>query len=413
MKKIALWQQIFIAMVLGLIVGAIAGDGTLTAGILKPVGTIFINLIKMLVVPLIFCSLLTGIVSIEGELSRMGRIFGRTLLLYLATTAVAVSIGLLIAELIAPGIGLNIAIPEIGSAPGKETGGLLVNVMNTLVGLVPANPVSSLASGKTLQIIVFAVLFGIAINLAGEKGEPVRAFFNSASEVMFRLTSMIMAIAPIGVFALMAWVAGKFGLSLLLPLIKVIIAVYVACALHAVLTIGSFAAFLGKISPLRFFKACAEPWGFAFASTSSYGTLPLTISAVTRKLGVSQRIANFVCPLGATINMDGTAIYQGVAAVFIAEVYGIDLNAMQYVIIVFTCTLASIGTAGMPGAGLILLSLVLSSAGLPLDGLAIIAGIDRILDMARTSINILGDCMCALVIGQAEKEVAPISQASA
>ena len=219
------------------------------------------------------------------------RIAGRTFLLYLATTAVAVCLGLLIAKLIGPGIGLNIPIPEIGSAPGEETGGFLANFMNTLVGLVPANPVSSLASGNTLQIILFAVLFGIAINLAGDKSEPIRTFFKSAAEVMFSLTAIVMKVAPIGVFALMAWVAGKFGLSLLLPLIKVIIAAYVASALHAFLTIGSLATFFGKISPLRFFKTCAEPWAFAFTTTSSYGTLPLTMATVTENLvfrGASQ-----------------------------------------------------------------------------------------------------------------------------
>ena len=405
MKKIPLWQQIFMAMLLGLIVGTFAGDGTLTGTVLKPIGTIFINLIKMLVVPLIFCSLVMGIVSMEEGFTGMGRIAARTLILYLATTVFAVSIGLIVANLISPGSGLDVAIPEIGSTQTGQTGGLLANFMNTLVAVVPTNPIDSMASGQILQIILFALLFGIAINLAGEKGKPVRAFFESAAEVMFKLTAMIMKVAPIGVFALMAWVAGKFGLHVLLPLFKVILAAYVASLIHAFFVIGSLATFLGKVSPLRFFKACAEPWAFAFVSTSSYGTLPLSISSCHRNLGVSQRITNFVLPIGATINMDGSAIYQGVCAIFIAEAYGIDLDAAHYVTIVFTTTLASIGTAGMPGAGLIMLSMVLSSAGLPLDGLAIVAGIDRILDMARTSINVLGDCMCALVIGRAEGEV--------
>ncbi len=405
MKKIALWQQIFIAMILGLIVGAFAGDGMLTNDLLKPLGTMFINLIKMLVVPLIFCSLVMGIVSMEDDFARMGRIGGRTFFIYLATTAIAVSIGLVVAKVISPGVGLDIAIPEIGSAPAQESTSLMATFMSTLVGIIPTNPVDSLSSGNILQIILFALLFGIAINLTGEKAKPVRVFFEGAAEVMFKLTGMVMKVAPIGVFALMAWVAGKFGISVLLPLLKVIAAVYLACLVHALLTIGGLVKILGKMSPLRFFKAILEPFSFAFVSTSSSGTLPLSIAAVNQNLGVSKRVCNFVLPLGATINMDGTAIYQGVCAIFIAQVYNVDLTSAQYATIIFTSTLASIGTAGVPGAGLIMLSMVLTSAGLPLDGLAMVAGIDRILDMARTSVNVLGDCMVALVVGRSEGEV--------
>lgn len=405
MKKIALWQQIFIAMILGLIVGAFAGDGMLTNDLLKPLGTMFINLIKMLVVPLIFCSLVMGIVSMEDDFARMGRIGGRTFFIYLATTAIAVSIGLVVAKIISPGIGLDIAIPEIGSAPAQESTSLMATFMSTLVGIIPTNPVDSLSSGNILQIILFALLFGIAINLTGEKAKPVRVFFEGAAEVMFKLTGMVMKVAPIGVFALMAWVAGKFGISVLLPLLKVIAAVYLACLVHALLTISGMVKIFGKLSPLRFFKAVLEPFSFAFVSTSSSGTLPLSIAAVNQNLGVSKRVCNFVLPLGATINMDGTAIYQGVCAIFIAQVYNVDLTSAQYATIIFTSTLASIGTAGVPGAGLIMLSMVLTSAGLPLDGLAMVAGIDRILDMARTSVNVLGDCMVALVVGRSEGEV--------
>lgn len=407
MKKIPLWLQIFIAMILGIIVGSIAGNDTLTTGILKPIGDMFINLIKMLVVPLIFCSLVMGIVSMEGDFGRMGRIGGRTFFLYICTTAVAVSIGLLVANLFHPGVGADISKAAMSAAKAapEHPGSLLSNFMTTLVGIVPANPIKSLASGSILQIILFALLFGISINLSGEKGKPVRMFFESAAEVMFRLTSMVMRVAPIGVFALMAWVAGKFGLSVLKPLMLVIITAYVATAIHAIVIIGGMVKIFGKVSPLRFFKAISEPFAFAFVSTSSSGTLPLSISAVTKNLGVSSRVSNFVLPLGATINMDGTAIYQGVCAIFIAQAYGIPLGASEYATIVFTCTLASIGTAGVPGAGLIMLSMVLASAGLPLEGIALVAGIDRILDMARTSVNVLGDCMCSVLIARGEGEI--------
>ncbi|MBV7435500.1 dicarboxylate/amino acid:cation symporter [Cardiobacteriaceae bacterium TAE3-ERU3] len=403
--KIKLWQQILIGLILGVIVGSIAGQGVLTDEILKPIGTLFINLIKMLVIPLIFFSLVVGIISMGNDVKRIGRIGGATFTLYLVTTAFAITIGLLIANLLSPGDGLSIPIPEIGSHDGEQPGTLLGNFMNTLVGIVPANPISALSSGSILQVIFFAVMFGIAINITGEKAEPLRGFFNAGAEVMYTLTHIVMKVAPIGVFALMAWVAGKFGLSVLLPLLKVIIAVYIACIVHVLIVISGGVKLLGRLSPVRFLKDMIEPFSFAFVSTSSSGTLPLSIAAVTDKLGVSKRIANFVLPLGATINMDGTAIYQGVCAVFIAQAYGIDLSMAQYVTIIFTCTLASIGTAGVPGAGLIMLSMVLSSAGLPLDGLAMVAGIDRILDMARTSVNVLGDCMVALIIGRRENEV--------
>lgn len=403
--KLKLWAQILIGMVLGLIVGLIAGDGVLTNQVLKPLGDIFIALIRMLVVPLIFCSLITGIASMGGDVKRMGRIGGMTFLLYMVTTAMAVSIGLIVANAVAPGVGLNLTVPAIGTAEVKETGSLLSNFMETLKGIVPSNPVESLSKGSILQIIVFALLFGLAMNKAGDKALPVRQFFESAAEIVYALTAMVMKVAPIGVFALMSWVAAKFGLQVLLPLLKLIVAVYVACLIHVLLVIGGGASWLAKVPLKRFFKATAEPFSFAFVSTSSAGTLPLTIAAMTQKLGISERISHFVLPLGATINMDGTAIYQGVCAIFVAQIYGIDLTTSHYLTIIFTATLASIGTAAVPGAGLVMLSMVLASVGLPLEGLMLVGGIDRILDMARTSVNVLGDCMVAAVIGRREGEM--------
>ncbi|MDO4436135.1 MAG: dicarboxylate/amino acid:cation symporter [Cardiobacteriaceae bacterium] len=405
------WMQILIGMVAGLVVGLIVGDSILTNEILKPLGDIFIALIRMLVVPLIFCSLITGIVSMDGDLKRMGRIGGMTFFLYLVTTAMAVSIGLVVANVVSPGLGLNLEIPAIGSAEVRETGTLLSNFMATLKSVVPANPMESLSKGSILQIIVFALLFGLAMNKVGSKALPVRAFFESATEIVYALTEMVMKVAPLGVFALMSWVSAKFGVQVLMPLLKLIVAVYVACAIHSVFILGGGAVLFANIPPKRFFKATMEPFSFAFVSTSSAGTLPLTISAVTQKLGVSERISHFVLPLGATINMDGTAIYQGVCAIFVAQIYGIDLNTSHYVTIIFTATLASIGTAGVPGAGLIMLSMVLAGAGLPLEGLMLVGGIDRILDMARTSVNVLGDCMVAAVVGRYEGEIKDKQQA--
>lgn len=403
--KLKLWQQIFAGMVLGIGVGLLAGDGVLTNELLKPLGDMFITLLRMLVVPLVFCSLITGIASMDGDLGRMGRIGTMTFSLYLLTTAVAICIGLLVANVLMPGVGLDMEIPAAGSGEQKEVSGLLASIIGTLKGIVPANPVESLASGSILQIILFTLLFGIAMNKVGEAARPVRDFFASAAEIVYALTAMVMKVAPFGVFCLMAWVAGKYGLDMLLPLFKLVATVYLACIIHTLLVLGGGVRLFARIPLMRFFRGIFEPMSFAFASSSSTATLSLTISAVTQKLGVSRRISDFVLPMGATINMDGTAIYQGVCAVFIAQVYGIDLTATHYATIVFTATLASIGTATVPGAGLVMLSMVLTSVGLPMEGLLLIGGIDRILDMARTTVNVIGDCMVACVVGRKEKEI--------
>ena len=256
-----------------------------------------------------------------------------------------------------------------------------------------------------LQIIVFAIFVGLAITLAGDAAKPVRAFFDSAAEVMYKLTSIIISFAPYGVFALMVWVAGAYGMDVLAPLAKVIALVYVGCVVHAALVYAGLIKFVARLNPVRYFQGSIEPVMVAFTSTSSSGTLPVTMMSAERNLGVSRSVSSFVLPLGATINMDGTALYQGVCAVFIAQAYGVDLTTGQYLTIVLTATLASIGTAGVPGAGLIMLSLVLASVGLPLEGVAIIAGIDRILDMARTALNVAGDCAVSCVIARSEGEL--------
>jgi Na+/H+-dicarboxylate symporter len=256
-----------------------------------------------------------------------------------------------------------------------------------------------------LQIIFFAIMLGISINLAGENGKPVAKFFQSFSEVMFKMTDIVISFAPFGVFGLMAWVSASYGLDVLFSLGKVILGVYVGAVIHMVLTMGGSLLFFAKLNPLTFFKGILSAQSVAFTTTSSSGTLPVTTQNVVNNLGVSRPIASFVLPLGATINMDGTALYQGVCVVFIAQAFGIDLSFANYMTIVLTSTLASIGTAGVPGAGLIMLSLVLSSVGLPMEGIAIIAGIDRILDMARTTVNVTGDAMVSVLIAKSENEL--------
>ncbi|AEY01318.1 sodium:dicarboxylate symporter [Oceanimonas sp. GK1] len=392
---LALWKKILVGMVLGVIAGTLMGPD---AELLKPIGTLFINAIKMLIVPLVFCSLVVGVTSMQ-DTRKMGRIGLKSVVLYLGTTAVAISIGLALALLFTPGTGMNMTITEPVAANEAPS------MVETLLALIPQNPIGAMAAGNILQIIVFALGLGIALTLCGEKAQPAIRLFESLAEGMYKLTELIMKLAPYGVFGLMAWVAGKYGLEVLLPLIKVVALVYVGSLLHVLVFYSGLISILGRLNPVRYLKGLINPAAVAYTTTSSSGTLPATIKAAREEMGVSQGVSSFVLPLGATINMDGTALYQGICAVFVAQAFGVDLAASDYVLIIMTATLGSIGTAGVPGAGLIMLSLVLTTVGLPLEGLAIVAGIDRILDMARTSVNVCGDLMVSVLIGKSENEL--------
>lgn len=392
--------KILIGLVAGIVVGFfLTGAPEIATVFIKPFGTLFINLIKMIIVPLVFSSLIVGATSM-GDPKKIGRIGGKTVVYYLVTTAIAISIGLLLGTVIAPGKGL--AMPAAAETAAVESPALV----DTLLNIIPKNPLAGLVEGQMLQIIAFALFLGIAaVMLKDDKGRPFINFFESLAEVMYKITALIMSLAPYGVFALIVPVVATNGPSVLLPLIKVIFAVYLGCAIHAVLVYSSAVKFFAKMSPLKFFKGIAPATVTAFSTSSSSGTLPVTIRASRDNLGVSESIASFVLPLGATINMDGTALYQGVCALFVAQVYGITLTAGQLGTIVLTATLASIGTAGVPGAGLIMLTIVLQAVGLPLEGIALIAGIDRVLDMARTAINVTGDGSAAVVIAATEGEL--------
>lgn len=396
--NLALWKKILIGMIVGVLVGAIMGP---QAEVLKPIGTLFINAIKMLIVPLVFCSLVVGVTSMQ-DTAKMGRIGLKAIIIYLSTTAVAISIGLGLGIILEPGVGLNMQAEAGAAASAAKEAPSLVT---TILGLIPKNPIEALAGGKILQIIVFALGLGIALNLIGEKGAPAVKIFNSLAEAMYKLTELVMRFAPYGIFALMAWVAGKYGLEVLLPLVKVIAAVFAGCILHVLVVYSGAISILTGLKPVQYLKGILNAQMMAFTSTSSSGTLPVSIRCARENLGVSKGTASFVLPLGATINMDGTALYQGVCALFIAQAFGIDLSMADYMTIIATATLASIGTAGVPGAGLIMLSLVLTTVGLPMEGLAIIAGIDRILDMARTCVNVSGDLMVSVLIGKSEGEL--------
>jgi Na+/H+-dicarboxylate symporter len=394
-KRLHIWQKVMIGLVLGCATGVIFGED---ATVLHPIGMAFIGAIKMLVVPLIFVSLVCGVTAIK-DVTKMGRIGIKTLSAYIITTTIAIPIGLAIAVWLQPGAGM-----DLGGASSIQVG-TSPNLLDTLLGIIPNNPIAALAEGNVLQIILFAIFLGASINLVGEKAAPVKAVFDSFADIMYKLTDIVISFAPLGVFALIATTAGTYGLDVLLPLGKVVLGVYLACLIHMIVTLcGGLFLFTG-LHPIQFLKGIFEAQLVAFSTTTAAGTLPVTMACVRHNLGVSKDTASFVLPVGATINLDGTAIYQALTAAFIAQAYGIDLGMAEYGTILLTAVLASIGTASIPGGGLIMLSLVLSSVGLPLEGIALVAGIDRILDMARTTINVTGDAAVAILIAHSEGEL--------
>lgn len=401
--KFNLVTQIFIAFIIAIILGLIFGK---SIEVIKPLGDLFLRLIKFIIAPLILSTLVVGIAS-SGDPKQLGRMGLKTIIYYLITTALAITIGLAVALAISPGKGLDInldasqteQIADAEKAPGA---------IETLLEIVPTNPFEALATANILQIIFFAIFIGIGITIVGPKAQPVLAFFDGFSEVMYKITNIVMRVAPIGILGLVAPVVGTYGLGVLLPLLKIIAAALVASIIHMVLVYSSAVKLFAKINPIRFFKGMMPAGIVAFSTASSAGTLPVTIQNVEENLGVPKKVSSFVLPLGATINMDGTAIYQGVSVIFIAQFFNLDLSFLQLLTVVLTTVLASIGTAGVPGAGLIMLTMVLSSIGLPLEGIALIAGIDRILDMLRTLVNIIGDASAAVVVAGSEKELKPI-----
>ncbi len=394
-KKVNLLTQISIAFVLAVILGLIFGE---SISVIQPLGDLFLRLIKFVIVPLILSSLIIGVAS-TGDPKELGRIGSKTIVYYLLTTAVAIIVGLAFAFMISPGKGLDIDVAT-SEVEVNETEG----VVQTLLNIVPENPFEAFTEGNILQIIFFAIFIGLAITLVGKKADPVYHFFDGLAEVMYKITGIIMQFAPIGILGLVAPIVGEYGPSVLLPLLKVIIAVALACVAHAVIVYGVAVKSFANMSPLKFFKGIAPAAVVAFSTASSAGTLPMTLKNTQENLGVSKKISSFVLPLGATINMDGTAIYQGVAVVFIAQFYGLELGLVELGTVVLTTVLASIGTAGVPGAGMIMLAMVLSSIGMPLEGVALIAGIDRILDMFRTTVNIVGDASAAVVVEGTERK---------
>ncbi|MEW6621601.1 MAG: dicarboxylate/amino acid:cation symporter [Bacillota bacterium] len=388
--------KILIGLIVGIVLGLfMQGQVEFARTYIKPFGDIFIRLIMMVIVPLVLSSLVVGAAS-TGDIKKLGRIGGKTIGFYLITTFFAIIIGLLLANIIKPGSGL--VLPVDAQYAGREAPA----IADVFINIIPRNPFQAMVDMSMLQIIVFALFIGVAISLVGKKAEPVRSFFESFAEIMYKITGMVMQVAPYGVFALILPVAAAHGPSVLWPLGKVIGAMYLGAILHVLIVYTAALKGFTKLSLPEFYKGIFPAQLIAFSTCSSAATLPATIKCTEENLGVSKSTSSFVLPLGATVNMDGTAVYQGVAALFVAQVYALDLTLGQQLTIVLTGTLASIGAAGVPGAGLIMLTMVLTSVNLPLEAIALVAGIDRILDMARTTVNITGDAVAAVVVDATE-----------
>ncbi|WP_318516989.1 dicarboxylate/amino acid:cation symporter [Photobacterium leiognathi] len=406
-KKMSLTSRVILGMLLGILTGFLIrtffADVTfiheyIIDGLFDVGGKIFIASLKMLVVPLVFVSLVCGTSSLK-DIATLGRLGGKTVAFYLATTAIAITLALFLANLFKPGAGADLSAATTFVAKEAPTLG------SVIVGMFPTNPISSMANGNTLQIIVFAVLFGIAISAAGKPGERIAEIFKDLNEVIMKLVALLMNIAPFGVFFLMAKLFTGLGLDAIFNLINYFLVLVAALLIHGLVTYSAMLKIFTGLSPITFLKKMEDAVMFAFSTASSNATIPVTMETATKRLGVNNKIASFTVPLGATINMDGTAIMQGVATVFIAQAFNIDLSMGDYVAVIVTATLASVGTAGVPGVGLIMLAMVLNQVGLPVEGIAIIMGVDRLLDMIRTAVNITGDSVVSCIVAKTENEL--------
>ena len=398
-KRPSLAMQIFLALVLAIICGlALQGQSALAENYIKPFGIIFLNLVKFIVVPVVLFSIMCGIISMQ-DIRKVGSIGLKTVLFYLFTTAFAVSIGLFFGTLFRRFFPI-IATTDL-SYEVKDG----LSLMDTVVNIFPSNFIQPMVEANMLQVIVMALMLGFAIILVEEKNVRVVAAFNDFNDIFMKCMEMVLSLSPIGVFCLLCPVIAVNGPKIIGSLATVLLAAYIGYIVHAVFVYSAIVKVLGGLSPLKFFKGMMPAIMFGFSSASSVGTLPINMEC-TEKLGAKREIASFVLPLGATINMDGTAIYQGICAIFIASCYGIHLTLSQIITIILTATLASIGTAGVPGAGMIMLAMVLTSVGLPVDGIALVAGVDRIFDMGRATVNITGDAACTIVVSHLEEKKA-------
>ncbi|OHU91683.1 dicarboxylate/amino acid:cation symporter [Pseudoalteromonas amylolytica] len=416
-NKMSLTTRIMLGMLAGIILGLLlqalfAGEpeyliplglfdfpvkSFLVDGLFHVGGQIFIASLKMLVVPLVFISLVCGTCSLSDP-KKLGRLGGKSIALYLMTTAIAITVAISLALIFAPGVGQE--LPSNASYDAQQA----PTLAQVIINMFPTNPISAMANGNMLQVIVFALLFGIAMALSGEPGKRVAKVFDDLNTVVLKLVTILMNLAPYGVFFLMAKLFTTIDIKLIAGLAKYFFVVLLALFIHGLINYSIILKMLTGLSPFTFLKKMKDACMFAFSTSSSSATMPVTLETATKKLGAHNSVASFTVPLGATINMDGTAIIQGVATVFIAQVFAIDLTITDYLMVILTATLASVGTAGVPGVGLIMLAMVLNQVGLPVEGIAIIIGVDRLLDMTRTAVNVTGDCMVTCIVANSEKE---------
>lgn len=408
-KKLGLTTVILLALLLGAVVGVVVHyvipeggfrDDVLINGIFYVIGNGFIRLMQMLVVPLVFCSLVCGSMAI-GDTKRLGKVGVKTIGFYLATTALAIGLALTIGTLFKPGLGLDMSKVQVAEVTTQEA----TSLADTLLNIIPKNPIGALANGDMLPIIVFALFVGILLAGRGEKAETVANFFSQFNDLMMDMTMAVMKVAPVGVFCLIAKTFATLGFDAFVPMLKYMGCVLLALAIHGFGIYQILLKLLTGLNPLKFIKKFFPVMAFAFSTATSNATIPLSIDTLSKKMGVSKKISSFTIPLGATINMDGTAIMQGVAVCFAAQAFGIQLSAGDYATVIATATLASIGTAGVPGVGLVTLSMVFASVGLPVEAIGIIMGIDRILDMTRTAVNITGDAVCTTIVACQDKMI--------
>ena len=405
-RKVTLTSKILIGLFLGFIFGlflksmpsSYVKDTVIIGGIFKVLGTGFTTSIKMMVVPLVFVSLVCGSSSM-GDVKQLGRIGSKTMVFYLSTTAVAIIIALFLGSVLKPGVGLDMSSMMSGEVAIGES----KSIVDIILGIIPSNPIAAFANGDMLQIIFFALLTGVAMSMIGEKADPVRKIFESANDICMKMVSIIMLAAPFGVFALVAETFSTVGKDAILVLVKYLAVVLLGLLIHVTLVYGGLFKLFTKQKIKPFLKKFTRVAAITFSTSSSNASVPASME-ILEELGVGKTTRSFTIPMGATINMDGTAIMQGVAALFIAQIYGIDLEMNQMMTIVLTATLASIGTAGVPGVGMIMLSMVLTSVNLPLEGIGLIMGVERIVDMFRTTVNVMGDNVCTLIVANSEND---------
>ncbi len=392
-----LWQQVLIGLFLGIISGLVLGE---KAAGLKIFGTIFINLVKMVIVPLIFFALLSGITSMNGQgnFTRVGlKGFGT----YIMTAIFAVIIGLSAGIIFHPGQGVDLHMILETSGVTQIEAKAPPAISDFLLGLIPTNPLAAMTNDNFLQIIIFSIFTGVVINIVGDKAKPLREIIQSTSQVTFKMIEIIIKLAPLGVFGFISWVIGTQGMDIIQALLKLIVAVLAAC-LFQYFVFGMMILIFARMSPIPFYRKILFTQSIAFATSSSKATLSTAMNQLQERMGVSKTNSNFLMPLGVCINMDGTAIYLGICALFFAQAYGIDLTTQNYMMLILTCTLGSIGAAGIPSGSIIFMSMVLTSVGLPIEGIGIILGVDRVLDMVRTTINITGDSAITLIVDKSE-----------